>query len=181
MVTGQVLTGGTKAAFFCILGELIGGVVLVALSFFGLGTILAASSELFQIVKWMGVFYMAYLGYCQIVEARRDGMAKLKQTETVDGIASVRAGFFTAVLNPKAIIFYVAFLSQFVDPAENVYTQLAIVVATSTVIVAIILGLYALLVGQARKSFQSPIARRRLGYTGGGCLIGGSLFMATTR
>ena len=71
MVTGQALSRGGKAAFLCILGELIGGVVLVGLSLFGVGAILAASSELFQIVKWAGVFYMAYLGYRQIIDAVR--------------------------------------------------------------------------------------------------------------
>lgn len=181
MVTGQALTRGTKAAFLCILGELIGGVVLVALSLFGVGAILAASSELFQLVKWTGVLYMAYLGYCQIVEARRDEITKVPQPKTFDGLASARAGFITAVLNPKAIIFYVVFLSQFLDPAGNIFTQFTIVVATSTVIVAVILGQYALLAGQVRKSFQSPKARRWFGYNGGSCLIGGSLFMATTR
>lgn len=181
MVTGQALTRGAKAAFLCILGELAGGIVLVALSLFGVGAILAASSELFQIVKWAGVFYMACLGYCQISEARRERVAKPLKPKKVDGMSSLRAGFFTAILNPKAIIFYVAFLSQFLDPNGNIYTQFAIVVATSTVIVGIVLGGYALLAAQARKTFQSAKARRRFGYTGGGFLIGGSVFMASTR
>lgn len=181
VVTGLALSRGTRAAFLCVLGELAGGVVLVALSLFGVGAILAASSELFQIVKWAGVLYMAYLGFSQIVQARRDD-APIQQDEAPSsGISSARAGFFTAVLNPKAIIFYVAFLSQFLDPTANIYTQFAIVVVTSTVIVGVVLGGYALLAAQARKSFQSAQSRRRFGYTGGGFLIGGSVFMAATR
>lgn len=181
MVTGQALTRGTKAAFFCILGELAGGVVLVALSLFGVGAILAASSELFQVVKWGGVLYMAYLGFGQILEARRGGHLTPIASRQGDGMASARAGFFTAVLNPKAIIFYVAFLSQFLDPAGSIQVQFAIVVATSTVIVGTVLGGYALLASQARKSFQSAKARRRFGYAGGGFLLGGSAFMALNR
>lgn len=181
MVTGQALTRGAKAAFLCILGELVGGIILVALSLFGVGAILAASSELFQIVKWAGVLYMAYLGYCQIFEARRDGVSKPLEPKKGDGMSSLRAGFFTAILNPKAIIFYVAFLSQFLDPNGNIYTQFTIVVMTSTVIVGIVLGGYVLLAAKARKTFQTAKARRRFGYTGGGFLIGGSVFMASTR
>ena len=90
-------------------------------------------------------------------------------------------GFFTAVLNPKAIIFYVAFLSQFFDPNANIHLQFAIVVTTSTVIVGVVLDGYALIAAQARKTFQSAKARRRFGYSGGGFLIGASLFMAATR
>ncbi|MBE9477140.1 MAG: LysE family translocator [Proteobacteria bacterium] len=181
MVTGQALTRGTKAAFLCILGELIGGVVLIALSLFGVGAILGASSELFQIVKWAGVFYMAYLGYCQISEARRVDVAKPVKVEKCDRVSSLKAGFFTAIFNPKAIIFYVAFLSQFLDPNSNIYTQFAIVVATSTVIVGVILGGYVLLASQVRRTFQSAKAHRNFGYAGGGFFIGGSVFMATTR
>lgn len=181
MVTGQALSRGSKAAFLCILGELAGGVVLVALSLFGVGAILAASSELFHIVKWAGVFYMAYLGYRQIVEARQDGVDLSLTTRRAGGISSARAGFFTAVLNPKAIIFYVAFLSQFLDPSANIYSQFVIVVATSTVIVGVVLGGYALLAARARETFRSAKARRRFGYTGGGFLIGASAFMAATR
>ena len=181
MVTGQALSRGTKAAFLCILGELVGGIVLVGLSLFGVGAILATSAELFQIVKWAGVFYMAYLGYRQIVEARQNHVELPQAIRKDDGLSSARAGFFTAILNPKAIIFYVAFLSQFLDPNANIYLQFTIVVVTSTVIVGVVLGGYALLAAQARKSFQSELARRRFGYAGGGCLIGGSVFMATTR
>ncbi|NSY39766.1 LysE family translocator [Leisingera sp. JC1] len=181
VVTGLALSRGTKAAFQCIAGELVGGVVLVALSLFGVGAILAASSELFQIVKWAGVVYMAYLGISQIIQAHREDVTLQLDETSVSGISSARAGFFTAVLNPKAIIFYVAFLSQFLDPTANTYTQFAIVVVTSAVIVGVVLGGYALLAAQAHKSFQSAQSRRRFGYTGGGFLIGGSVFMAATR
>lgn len=181
MVTGQALSRGTKAAFLCILGELVGGAVLVGLSLFGVGTILAASSELFQAVKWIGILYMAYLGYRQIVEARQDGVDLSSKTKNVDGISSAKAGFFTAVLNPKAIIFYVAFLSQFLDQDANIYLQFVIVVVTSTIIVGAVLGGYVLLATRARKTFQSAKARRHFGYAGGGFLIGGSVFMAATR
>lgn len=181
LVTGQALTKGTRAAFVCISGELLGGIVLIALSLFGVGSILAASSELFQFVKWAGVAYMAYLGVTQILEARKQSVITVSQPQNSNDGASFKAGFFTAVLNPKAIIFYVAFLSQFLDPDGNIYSQFAIVVFTSTVIVALVLGGYALLAGQARQMFRSPKAQRRFGYTGGGCLLGGSAFMAATR
>ena len=181
MVTGQALSHGPRAAGLCILGELAGGVVLVALSLFGVGAILAASAALFQVIKWAGVCYMAYLGWCQIADARklREDIAPNGQASA--GMSSLRAGFVTAVLNPKAIIFYVAFLSQFLNPQGNTLLQFGIVLITSTVIVGAVLGAYALLASQARRVFVSARTRRRLGYTGGGFLIGGSAFMAASR
>ena len=181
LVTGIALSRGGKAACLCIVGELVGGVALIGLSLFGVGAILAASSGLFQIVKSMGVFYMAYLGLRQIMETRRDHTDRHDRSLKHDGISSVRAGFSTAVLNPKAIVFYVAFVSQFLDPAASIYSQFAIVVVTSTVIVGVVLGGYAMIAARARRTLQSAQARRRFGYAGGGALIGGSAFMAVTR
>ena len=94
LVTGIALSRGGKAACLCIVGELVGGVALIGLSLFGVGAILAASSGLFQIVKSMGVFYMAYLGLRQIMETRRDHTDRHDRSLKHDGISSVRAGFF---------------------------------------------------------------------------------------
>lgn len=62
MVLGQSVTKGLPAASRCILGDLLGGVVVMSLSYIGVGSILAASAQLFLVVKWAGVAYLAYLG-----------------------------------------------------------------------------------------------------------------------
>ena len=72
LVVAQALTRGRVAAAMCILGDVVGSIVLVGLSFAGVGAILAASAILFQLVKWVGVLYLAWLGISQIIEARRD-------------------------------------------------------------------------------------------------------------
>ena len=174
MVTSQALTRGSRAAFLCIFGDVLAGVVLVALSLFGVGAILATSATLFLLVKWAGVFYMAFLGVSQIRAARQTTSAVLNPL--VRG--SMWAGFLTGILNPKAIIFYMAFLSQFMDPDGDILTQFIILVPTSTVIVGVVLSGYVLMAARARWVFQSETARRRFGYTGGGFLIGGSFLMA---
>lgn len=181
MVVGQSLTNGTKAAFLCIAGDIVGGFVLIALSLFGVGAILAASAELFLFVKWAGVAYIVFLGVCQIVEARRFDGSRQNQEVKSSSLQSAGKGFLVGVLNPKAIMFYVAFLSQFLDPNGNVFLQFSILVLTSTVIVGVILGGYALIASRARTIFQSVKARKRIHYTGGGFMIAGGLVMAQTR
>lgn len=183
LVVSQALSKGKKAAMMCVAGELVGGIILMGLSFAGVGAILATSAVLFQIVKWTGVIYLAYLGCRQIVEVRAgDG-----QLDSVDvnpseaGWSSLWAGFVTALLNPKAIIFYMAFLAQFMDPARDVMLQATILTATSTFVVAILLVGYAMVATRARTVFQSQAAQRKIGYTSGSFLIGGSALMAATR
>ena len=185
MVIGQSLSRGGRAAFACILGDLLGGVVVMTVAFAGAGAVLAASSAAFLAIKWAGAAYMAYLGLSQLRAARRMSLRDL-QREAPGGreaaamrAGSLRAGFLTGVLNPKAILFYVAFLAPFLDPAQPMAPQFLLLMATSSAIVALVLGGYAILATRARLVFGSLRARKRMGYAGGGCLLGGAALMAS--
>ena len=180
MAIGQSLSKGLGASFYSILGNLLGGIVMMTVAYAGLGTILASSSGVYTVIKWVGVGYMAWLGLSQILEAKRMNEADLVIAASPEmRVGSLRSGFLIGVLNPKAILLYVAFLAQFMNPEKAMTPQFLILVATSTINVFIVLGGYALLAAQARKTFQSLRARKRMGYTGGSCLLGGSAFMAS--
>lgn len=181
MAIGQSLSRGLGASFYSILGNLLGGIVMMTIAYVGLGTILASSSEVYTLIKWAGVGYMAWLGLSQILAAKRieEGDLANNAASTAIRAGSLRTGFLIGVLNPKAILFYVAFLAQFMNPEYAMTPQFLILMATSTVVVLIVLGGYALLADQARRTFQSLRARKRMGYTGGSCLLGGSAFMAS--
>ncbi|MGB0507509.1 MAG: LysE family translocator [Pikeienuella sp.] len=182
MVLGQSLSRGMGPALYCIIGDLLGGIVIMTASYIGLGVILTTSSEAYQILKWAGVAYMAWLGVQQIVTAKR--LSSSGFWETADSsakVASLRAGFLTGVLNPKAILFYMVFLAQFMNPEYPMTPQFLILMATSSAVVFVVLAGYALLAVQARKTLRSVKARKRLGYTSGSLLLGSSMLMATTR
>lgn len=124
---------------------------------------------------------MAYLGYTQIREARKNSSVETKIAPQKSGLASFNAGFWAALLNPKAIIFYMAFLTQFMNPEADMALQFVILVSTSTVVIGVLLARYALLAARAKKAFTSQKSQKYFGYTGGSFLIGGSVLMATTR
>ncbi len=181
MAIGQSLSKGLVASFFSIFGNLIGGIVMMTVAYAGLGSVLVSSSGVYTVIKWVGVGYMAWLGLSQILAAKRMNETDLAVAATSEIRAgSLRSGFLIGILNPKAILFYVAFLAQFMNPDEAMIPQFLILVATSTVNVFIVLGGYALLAAQARRTFQSLRARKRVGYTGGSCLLGGSAFVASS-
>ncbi len=153
---------------------------MMTIAYAGLGTVLASSSGVYTVIKWVGVGYMAWLGLSQILAAKRMNEADLViAASPAIRAGSIRSGFLIGILNPKAILFYVAFLAQFMNPEKAMTPQFLILMATSTVNVFIVLGGYALLAAQARRTFQSLRARKRMGYTGGSCLLGGSAFMAS--
>lgn len=176
MVVGQSLARGRRAALACIVGDLAGGVVVMVTSYLGLGLILSVSGSAFHALNWAGVAYMAWLGIAQI---RAAGQAGTPDASPARG--SLRAGFLTGVLNPKAIMFYMAFLAQFMDPGAPQLPQFLILMATSSMIVAGVLGGYACLAVRIGGRLQSARARRRMGVAGGSCLLGGSAVMAISR
>ena len=179
MVLGQSLARGFRPACLCIAGDVAGGVVVMAASYAGLGVLLAASSTAFAALKWAGAAYMAWLGVAQIRAARRiTAQALAAQAEPSSRASSFRAGFLTGILNPKAILFYAAFLVQFIDPASPVLPQFVLLMATSSMIVVVVLLGYASLAAQARNMMRSVKARKRIGYAGGAFLLGGSAVMA---
>ncbi|PRX10733.1 UNVERIFIED_ORG: threonine/homoserine/homoserine lactone efflux protein [Martelella mediterranea] len=184
LVIGQSLTRGRAAAMMGVLGTVVGSIALLGLSFAGVGAVLAASALLFQLVKWAGVFYLAWLGIEQIRAARGEETAVVDLAPEQDTAATwscFRAGALTAVLNPKSIVFYMAFLAQFIAPEGSLPLQLALLTLTSSLVVVVVLGCYALVAARIRTLLGSRAARRRAGYAGGGFMIGGSAFMAVTR
>jgi len=180
LVVTQALTRGMSSALLCILGDIVGGVVLMVLSLLGVGAILATSATLFTIFKWLGIIYMAYLGVCQVIEAKKNKTQTENQNTQSPSVNSFNAGFLASLLNPKAIIFYMAFLPQFMDPQGDTLLQFSILIITSSIVVGFILAGYALIASRTRKAFQSERSKKYFGYSGASFLIGSSVFMAST-
>lgn len=184
LITGQALTKGLRAAFICLAGETVGGAILILLSLLGVGAVLATSTALFLVIKWLGVAYLAYLGVCQIIDARKQEQVSSLDTlasKPTPSLGSFSSGFVTALFNPKAIIFYMAFLTQFFDPLGNHLIQYAILILTSAVVAGLILAGYAIAASQARNALRGRKARQKVSYASGGFYLGGSMLMATTR
>lgn len=188
MSIAQSISKGLYPAFLCILGDVIGGLILMTLSYIGIGAILLASPTLFAIVKWFGILYMAFLGITTIINATRMSNKKPEkqnlsqhQNRSQQNVESMRRGFFVGLFNPKDILFYVAFLSQFVDPNGNALLQYFILSVSVPVIVIVVLFGYAALAVRARKFFDSLAARKRMEYGSGTLFLVGSAWMAITR
>ena len=105
----------------------------------------------------------------------------LSATPERDQRDSFRSGLIVGLLNPKAVLFHVAVLSQFLDPQAPVGGQFLVLTLTATVVVGTVLGGYAMLAAQARHLLQSAASQRRAGYLGGGFLLSGSVLVAATR
>jgi homoserine/homoserine lactone efflux protein len=120
---------GHRKACWTVAGGMSGFVVLMALSMFGIGALLKASADALSVLKWIGGAYLIWLGI-QLWRAPPVRLDALAPTAEKPGAALLRQGFFSAISNPKVILFFGAFLPQFLDPQGNLWLQFAIMALT---------------------------------------------------
>jgi threonine/homoserine/homoserine lactone efflux protein len=178
LVVGQAITHGKKSVIPLVSGVLLGDFVAMSLSLIGLGAVLAASATLFLVLKWFGVAYLVYLG----IKAWREEPnmeSALGESMTTSRSAMFKSSFLVTALNPKGIVFFVAFLPQFVSPASDVFPQLMILMFTFLGVISITISSFAFFASVVRQRIQGYQARKRFNQIGGGSLVGAALITAT--
>jgi homoserine/homoserine lactone efflux protein len=100
---------------------------------FGIGALLKASLLWLTVLKWTGGAYLVWLGI-QVWRAPAIGLEVRGSAETRSGGSLFQQGALSALTNPKAVLFFTAFLPQFIDPAANLLVQFAIMAGTFAVI-----------------------------------------------
>ena len=117
-VASRSSTQGIKAGFFSALGIFFGYIVHVFAAVMGLSLILAKSAIAFEIVKYLGAFYLIYMGIKSLFNKEINTNLDIKiQQDTF--IKIFRQGAITGVLNPKVALFFLAFLPQFANPKSS--------------------------------------------------------------
>lgn len=120
---------GTKKTLATIFGGLLGFAAVIGMSMFGIGALLQASADLLTVLKWLGGAYLVWLGI-QVWRSEPLGVASPTGRPESKSSQLFSQGFLSAVTNPKGILFFVAFLPQFIDPNFSLFLQFVIMAAT---------------------------------------------------
>ncbi|WP_045730684.1 LysE family transporter [Pseudarthrobacter chlorophenolicus] len=145
------LNAGFRRSIWGILGQQAALVVHVLIVALGVGVLVSGSPLAFNIIRYAGAAYLVYLGIRQFlskpaVQEEEAAPAKFEPAASI-----FRRGFWVNLLNPKAIVFFLAFTPQFIRPEESLVTQYAILTAT---IVAIDILVMWFFFAAAARSFQ---------------------------
>ncbi len=138
---------GRRKTLFTIVGGVLGFVVVIGLSMFGIGALLQASLGWLTALKWLGGAYLVWLGV-QVWRSPPVGLQLGGEAQTRSGWALFRQGALSALTNPKALLFFAAFLPQFIDPQRSLLLQFAIMAGTFAAVETITEVLIASLAGQ---------------------------------
>ncbi|MEN2385276.1 LysE family translocator [Comamonas sp. A7-5] len=167
--------GGWRAGVACCLGVMAADQVLMWLAVAGVAAVLAAYPAAFHAVQWVGATYLAWLGYKLLTAKPGDAPAIEIQPRQY-----FRQGALITLMNPKAIVFYMAFFPMFVDPARHqgviTFGVMAATVAAITFIYSVIVVMLTTVLAERLRA--NPAVVKWLEKTAGVFLIGFGLKLA---
>lgn len=185
-IIGRALQHGRREALVSVVGNSAGVFIHVLLVAFGVGALLAASEVAFIVLKVVGGLYLIYLGVQQ-VRHRNAGTVVTADADPAPPASSRKLfgeAFVVGVANPKTLVFMVAVLPQFVDPARGFITAQILELGLVFIALALVCdGTYALVAASARTWFaKSPRRIATVRGVGGGMIAAlGVVLLASRR
>ena len=124
---------GSRKTLNTIAGGALGFVMIIGLSMFGIGALLQSSLLWLTVLKWAGGAYLVYLGV-QVWRAPPINLEASAVAAPASALTMFRQGALSALTNPKALLFFAAFLPQFIDPQRSLLLQFCIMAGTFAVV-----------------------------------------------
>jgi homoserine/homoserine lactone efflux protein len=173
---------GYRRAMWNILGLQLGILLVLAIVAIGLGAIIAASTTLFLAIKWLGAAYLVWLGIQQW-RAPASPIGDDGGRAVDDGTPRklVLTGFLVNATNPKGIIFMLAVLPQFIDPAKPQFVQYAICGATLFFTDLVVMSGYTGFAAKVLGLLREPHHVQWMNRTFGGLFVAAGAVLATFR
>ena len=172
---------GVGKTLFSTLGCAVGLTLLIGASLSGLGLILAASETVFYIIKWLGACYLIYLGI-SLIRARGTfaDMGRASGTAAPpSAICLFAQGLWIVVMNPKAVIFFAAFLPQFYVPQNGLVPQFLAMAGTFVGIEVVVEVLLAAFASKLAAHLTSGTGMRMFNRTTGGVFVLAGAYLLT--
>lgn len=170
---------GFWRGYWNALGLQVALVVQIAIVAAGLGAVLAASDMAFTLIKWFGVAYLVYLGVKQWRALPTDLSEDSAIRPIGKPLALIARGFLVNISNPKALVFMLAILPQFIDPNAPLFAQYLTIMATMVVVDMIVMAGYTGLASRVLRALKTPSQQRRMNRTFAGLFVGAAGFLAT--
>ncbi|AIU68377.1 homoserine/homoserine lactone efflux protein [Vibrio coralliilyticus] len=173
------LSYGTRKSLSAIAGLQIGLTLHIILVGAGIGALVAQSATAFTMIKWVGAAYLVWLG----IQKWRDksGLATHTQGEALSGTKLMSNAVLINLTNPKSIVFLVALFPQFIDPAKDQLTQLAVLGVTTVVIDSIVMLGYTSLAAQMGRFIRSDKIMSKINKVFGSMFVGCGALLAAAK
>jgi len=177
LIVANSLRYGTRAGLLNVVGTQLGLGVMLAILVIGLASIIETMGWWFDWLRLLGAAYLVWLGWKLLRSPA--------QVDAPGAVGTPRGGFvlqgFLVLMgNPKALLWFGAFIPQFIDPSANYIGQVVLLGLTAMAVAALSDGAYAVATGRAG-AWLSGRRAQAVARLGGLCLIGGGAWLALTR
>jgi threonine/homoserine/homoserine lactone efflux protein len=177
LIFANSLTHGARAGLLNVLGTQVGLGLMMLVLVVGLSSIIATMGVWFDWLRLIGAAYLIWLGWKLL---RSSGGVEAQASAPKPRGGFVLQGFLVLLGNPKALLWFGAFIPQFVDPSTDYVRQVILLGVTAMAVAALSDGAYAFAAGGAR-NLMSKSRVRLVSRIGGLCLIGGGAWLALAR
>ena len=181
LVMSYALSQGRQVALATVAGVALGDLIAMTASLAGLGALVLASATLFVALKWVGAVYLVYLGIKLFRGASSASLGEIDRAVRIPSHGVFGHTAAVTALNPKSIVFFIAFVPQFIVPANPLLSQFVILTSTFVGLAAINALAYALLADKLRTKITKPSVLGWLSRLGGGALVAMGIATATFR
>jgi len=178
LVIGQAMTHGKRSVIPLAAGALAGDIILMSLSFMGLGLLLSISSTMFNLIKFAGAAYLIYLGIKAFRTKSRPDSHATERDNKGGSFAIFRDVMIVTALNPKGILFFMAFLPLFITTSEPVIPQMSILAISFLAVSLFSVSCYAVLSGYLRGYLTKPRVQDGFNKVGGSLLVSAGVITA---
>lgn len=165
------INAGWRHSFWGITGQELALLIQIAIVAIGVGALIAASPGVLTTIRWVGAGYLVYLGI-RLILAKPRPAAEIAERPRDTAGTLFRRGILVNLLNPKAVVFFLAFAPQFIRPGAAQLPQYAIFAATCVVVDIIVMWFgYAALARPLRLLMSRTTGQRIIGGLFGSCFI----------
>lgn len=181
LVLSYAISQGRRVALATVAGVALGDLIAMSASLAGLGALVLASASLFLVLKWVGAIYLVYLGIKLFRSAPAASLGVLDDAPAATPRKVFAHSAAVTALNPKSIVFFIAFVPQFIDTDAALAPQFGVLVATFVGFAAINALGYAILADKLRQKIARPHVLPFLTRLGGGALVAMGIATAAIR
>lgn len=174
-IVGYALSAGLGTALASVFGATLGNATAMAFSLVGVGVLLEQSPLAFEILKWTGAAYLICLGLYSISTARSGSLSADGNSAAIRPRTAFWGTFAITSVNPKTIIFFVAFTPQFIANDGSYWLQATVLLVTFSLVVTLSDGFYAIAASWVAGFLKGPSVKLWSQRVGGGVLIAAGL------
>jgi homoserine/homoserine lactone efflux protein len=165
------LNSGFRRSIWGILGQQVALVIHIVIVALGVGVLVSSSPVIFNVIRYAGAAYLVYLGIRQFLRKPDLDEEEVAEKKNESALSMFQRGIWVNLLNPKAIVFFLAFMPQFIRPDQPLLQQYAVLTITVIIIDVLVMWFFFAFAARSFQRFTHDVRGQQVLNRVFGCLF----------